>query len=53
MAKKLKKEEPRYKTQKEYEKTFKHSYYQMLINMNKSIIAKATKDVSDEPAKQS
>lgn len=44
MAKeKHKKEEPRFKVQREYETQFKYSYYNMLKNMNKTIIVQLLK----------
>ncbi len=44
MSKKIKKEQPRYKTQKQYENNFKKNYAQMLNSMVKEIIHKITED---------
>lgn len=48
MAKKLKikKEQPRFKVQSEYEGKFKRNYAQMLNNMNKELIHRLTQNIS-------
>jgi hypothetical protein len=47
MKKKLKKEEPAYNVQKQYEKDMKNSYADMLVNMSK-VILKIVADVKQK-----
>lgn len=49
MAKlKIKKEQPRYNVQKEYETSFKRSYAKMLNTMNKELIHRLTQNIEDD-----
>jgi hypothetical protein len=48
MIKKIKKEQPRYKTQKQYEFEFKRNYAKMLVAMSKEIIHTLTQDSNEK-----